>query len=302
MIKERAWGVVCTLPYARLPHQMLIHLLHFLTMWLNNFPTSTGISTNFSPWEVILHNHLTSKRNCRVPFGAYCEMHEDKAPTNTMHSRALPTICLGPTGNFQGSYHVLNLVSGVVIKCRLFNKLPAPQSVIDRVTALAKKSGVSSKLVFANRRCVPFSWSETESTSNEPKQARITPYPDIPAKMPGVRLSRHSPRASPDSIITPPQETDWTQLADDAAANANLDLMDHLPPPLDIIDINDDAEFHVLLVPPSSSSVPVSLTVKSDFSIAPPLPAPPSSPRDPLSNTCAKSSWTFAGLCVHDCC
>jgi hypothetical protein len=37
-----------------------------------------------------------------------------------MCSRTLLAICLGPIGNFQGSYHFLNLVSGLVIKHRAF--------------------------------------------------------------------------------------------------------------------------------------------------------------------------------------
>ena len=83
---------------------MLIHLIHFVTMWLNNFPTINGISPDYSSREIILCHRLSYKRHCRAPFGAYCETHEDNLPTNSMHSRALPTICLGPTGNFQGSY------------------------------------------------------------------------------------------------------------------------------------------------------------------------------------------------------
>ncbi len=59
----------------------------------------------------------------------------------------LPTICLRLTGNFQGSYNFLNLVSGLVIKRRAFHELPAPDSVIDCVTALAATSGVSSHLI-----------------------------------------------------------------------------------------------------------------------------------------------------------
>jgi hypothetical protein len=74
-----------------------------------------------------------------------------------MQSRALPTICLGPTGNFQGSYHFLNLLTGLVIKRRAFFELPAPQSVIDRVTTLALKSGVPRKLIFANSNHISFS-------------------------------------------------------------------------------------------------------------------------------------------------
>ena len=116
VVKERARGLICTLPYTRLPQQMLIHLIHVVAMWLNNFPTINGISPASSPCEIILCHRLSYKQHCRAPFGAYCETHEDNKPTNSMHSRALLTICLGPTGNFQGSYNFLNLVSGLVIK------------------------------------------------------------------------------------------------------------------------------------------------------------------------------------------
>ena len=94
-VKERARGLVCTLPHPRLPQQMLIHLMiHFVTMWLNNFPTINGISPDCSPCEIIFHHRLSYKRHCCAPFGAYCETHEDNKPANSMHSHALPTICL----------------------------------------------------------------------------------------------------------------------------------------------------------------------------------------------------------------
>jgi len=49
MIKECCRGILCTLPYKALPQQILIHLLHFVVMRLNNFPLATGISSTFSP-------------------------------------------------------------------------------------------------------------------------------------------------------------------------------------------------------------------------------------------------------------
>jgi hypothetical protein len=54
VIKERSRGIICTLPYTRLPQQMLIHLLHYIVMWLNNFPVSSRVSNRFSPRELIL--------------------------------------------------------------------------------------------------------------------------------------------------------------------------------------------------------------------------------------------------------
>ena len=235
VIKERTRGLTSTLPYPRLPKQMLIHLLHFVTMWLNNFPTINGLSPDYSPREIILRNRLSYKRHCRAPFGAYCETHEDNTPTNSMHSRSLPAICLGPTGNFQGSYNFLNLVSGLVIKRRAFHELPAPDSIIARVTALATTSGVSSDLVFADRRRVPFSWSTTPVVP--PPVQPMAPYPDVSTEIPGVTLARHTPPLHQPTNVTEPN---WEQLADDAADNANLEFTDFLPPPPEVINIDDE--------------------------------------------------------------
>ena len=100
LIKERTRGIDCTLPYPHLPRIMSINLLHFITMWLNNFPVTNGVSADYSPREIILRHRLSYKYHCYSPFGAYGETHEDNKPTNSMRSHALATICLGPTGNF----------------------------------------------------------------------------------------------------------------------------------------------------------------------------------------------------------
>jgi hypothetical protein len=73
-----------------------------------------------------------------------------------------------------------------------FVELLAPQSVVNRVSALALKSGVSIDLIFANQNCILFSWS-TQDINHEanPNPTLVVPYPDIPAKMPGVLLERH---------------------------------------------------------------------------------------------------------------
>ena len=68
-IKERCRGIMCTLPYTALPTQILIHLLHFVVMWLNNSPSATGISSRFSPREIILCTPLKYKQHCRSPLG-----------------------------------------------------------------------------------------------------------------------------------------------------------------------------------------------------------------------------------------
>ncbi len=115
-IKERAQCILCTLSYPALPTHMLIHLLHFVVMWLNNFPSAMGISTQYSPRELIVRDCLDYKKHCQALFGSYCEAHEENTPTNSMLTHGSPSICLGPTGNCQDSYFFFSLVTGQVIK------------------------------------------------------------------------------------------------------------------------------------------------------------------------------------------
>jgi hypothetical protein len=85
-------------------------------MWLNNLPSAMGISTQYSPWELIVRDCLDFKKHCCALFGSYCDVHEENTPTNSMHTCGIPAIYLGPTGNHQGSYFFFSLVTGQIIK------------------------------------------------------------------------------------------------------------------------------------------------------------------------------------------
>ena len=146
VIKKHAHGIFCTLPYLALPHLMLIQLIYFVVMWLNNFPSATSIFMQFLPRELILHHRLDYNKHCWAPFGAYCKTHEENRPTNTMLTYSTSSICLGPTGNCQGSYFFAILVTGQITKCRGLTEIPVPQSVIDRVAHYAKKTKSSAGL------------------------------------------------------------------------------------------------------------------------------------------------------------
>jgi hypothetical protein len=104
-VKDRARGMYNTLPFTGgIPKLMTIKLIHFVVLWLNTFPVKSGISTKFSPRELVQRHKLNAKIHCKTPFGAYCEVHDEPNPSNTMQSRTHATICMGPTGNAQGSY------------------------------------------------------------------------------------------------------------------------------------------------------------------------------------------------------
>jgi hypothetical protein len=104
VVKERARSTMSILPYKLLPKLVIVELMHFCVMWMNSFLVKSGISEKWSPREIVSRHKLDTKMHCKVPFGAYCEVHVDPDITNTMEPRTKWGICLGPTGNMQGSY------------------------------------------------------------------------------------------------------------------------------------------------------------------------------------------------------
>ncbi|KAL7461201.1 hypothetical protein ACHAXS_001624, partial [Conticribra weissflogii] len=157
-IKERGRGIVNTLPYKRMPARMLIELVYFCVMWLNAVPNKNGVSSEYSPREVVVRQRLSYRKHCRVPFGAYCEVFEDRGRTNTMESRTRGAISLGPTGNLQGTYKFMCLTTRNVIKRRQFHELPMPASVIRKLEEWGA-AGKTGELKFSNRNELPYSWN-----------------------------------------------------------------------------------------------------------------------------------------------
>jgi hypothetical protein len=150
-MKERARAVRGTLPFKRLPARMIIELVHFLTLWLNAFPHSSGVSDTYSPCTIMTGTSLDYGKHCKVPFRAYVETHEENSPTNTMSEHNHGAICLGPSANFQGSYNFLCLRTGKKIVRKQFTELYMPASVIKRVEEIAARDKRSGNIVFSAR-------------------------------------------------------------------------------------------------------------------------------------------------------
>jgi hypothetical protein len=160
-----------------------------------------------------------------------------------MQSRTMPAICLGPMGNMQGTYNFLNLAMGHIVKCRRFHEIPAPDLVIKRINDLATKNGVSSTLVFANQHKIPYDWPDNDAHQDGLDPTPLAPYPDIPAKIPGVTLERHVP-PSPPLLQQSSLDHDWSHLADEAIVNVDLNFEEHLPSPPVVIEIAEKDELN----------------------------------------------------------
>jgi hypothetical protein len=94
---------------------------------------------------------LDFEKHCNLPFGAYTEAHEEYPQTNTMAPRNRGVICLGPTGNFQGSYKMMCHQTGRKLTRKQFQELPMPESIIKRIEAIEEKEKQEKTLVFSDR-------------------------------------------------------------------------------------------------------------------------------------------------------
>jgi hypothetical protein len=103
VVKERVRAIRHSLPYERIPALMIAHMVLTVSRLLNFFPTSVGFGHGFSPQALLSGRALNYKTDLRLAFGQYCQVHEDDEPQNSQVPRTQGAICLGPSGNAQGS-------------------------------------------------------------------------------------------------------------------------------------------------------------------------------------------------------
>lgn len=150
-VKERIRSVVSTLPLQALPEIMVVHVVLFSAVWLNFFPPQGGIHKVLSPEAIVKGRSVDSKLHCKTPFGGYAQVYavSENEVNNAMVSRTVGGVSLGPTGNAQGTYKFVSLLTWKLIKTRSFTPLPMPNDVVKHVNAKAKNGNTG--LVFGNR-------------------------------------------------------------------------------------------------------------------------------------------------------
>lgn len=152
VIKERVRVTRHSLPFKVLPRQIITAMVSNATFWLNAFPLKGSTSDVISPRTLITGVPIDFKKHCKLPFGAYVQAHQEPSPSSTQEPRTVGAICLGPTGNIQGSYRFLNLQTGKTINRRSWTHLPMPQEVIDRVNELGKADSQAELLTFQDKQ------------------------------------------------------------------------------------------------------------------------------------------------------
>jgi hypothetical protein len=128
--------------------------------------------------------------------------------------------------------------------------------------------------MFADQSHNPFDWPNNNDQADDLDPTPMVAFPEIPAELPGVLIDR-DPQSPDDHIATNHDEPHWSQLADKAVYNADLDVEEVLPPPPKVIKINDEDEYAALplLFPLVIPKVEPDLTVPN-VKHTPSIPSP----------------------------
>jgi len=210
LIKERGRGILNTLLFKKMPRLMLIELIYHVVLWLNAFPANSGVSETLSPCEIVYQHKLDFAKHCKSPFGTYCEVHDDPAPTNTMVTRSTLAIVLCPTGNLQGTYKFLSLATGKKVKRRAFTPYPMSDSVIKKVEAYGTSTALPGIFDFADRNGILFEWNMVmdESPEGIVDIEDVALYPSLAAEHPGVVLWQDQPLPLIEEELVPQGQAD----------------------------------------------------------------------------------------------
>ena len=134
--------MISTFPFKKIPGRIIIEIICFLGLWLNQEPLENGVSGVYSPKNIIMGQDLDYDKHCKIIFGFYVEAHEDRNIPNDMEEQTVSGICLVPTAKFQGSYQIFSLKTGrVVTRKQKIRETPIPTWVIQRVETLAVCDG-----------------------------------------------------------------------------------------------------------------------------------------------------------------
>ena len=170
---------------------------------------------------------LDAKMHCKVPFGAYCEVHVNPDITNTMEPRTRWEICLGPTGNMQGSYKFLSLSTGKKVTRRKFTEMPMTDGVIRMLDSFGKKEQCKNGLSLKNRKGDEYTFDNEDEYEMIAKARIPAPFPDIAAEALGI-LTKQEIMMGVNEVIQSEPEPSNEEQAMLAAANSRIDFS--LPP------------------------------------------------------------------------
>ena len=100
MIKERNRALINMFPFKKIPGRIIIELILFVELWLNQEPSSNGVTDFYSPRNIIIGHNPAYNKNYKFSFGSSVEAHNNRKIINNMNELTVSGIFLEPTANF----------------------------------------------------------------------------------------------------------------------------------------------------------------------------------------------------------
>ena len=145
-LQERIRCVYSAMPFDRLCAELVKHSTFDSASKLNYFPVQGGI-IGYSPRGVLALPQIDYNQHLKIPIGTYCQVHHSPKRTNTNALRTLDCLYLRTKCNqLTPTHEFLHLATNKVITRAHFTPLPMPQTVIDRVHAIAASEGMPKGL------------------------------------------------------------------------------------------------------------------------------------------------------------
>jgi hypothetical protein len=228
VVKERTRAVQHSIPFTQIPAKMLTHMVFFVVKLLNYFPAKGGVLAQYSP-KTIMSGQTLNYKQCSLPFGTYCQVHEEDGPRNSLLARTSGAISVGPSSNRQGGHLFLSLNTNRIITRRSWTVLPMPQAVIDKVNSLAADQ--PSLITFTDRQGIEIG-SDEDDVITPPQGHQQTSY-EIPgviadtAQITGVDMDaaqdNYQPNDQTDDLANDPGQTDPSLLESGTDFEPTLD-------------------------------------------------------------------------------
>ena len=146
-IKERMRVAFARMPFSAIPRIMTEQLGETVTEKLNYFPAKEGISTHYSPEQIVEHRNVNFKRDCVAEFGAYVHGSGGES-SNNMTPRTVEGVYLRPTRSQRGGHKFLHLNTKKIVTRPKVVVLPATDQVIARINSWAHDEGIHSLKFF----------------------------------------------------------------------------------------------------------------------------------------------------------
>jgi hypothetical protein len=250
-IKERNRSTVHGLPFKRLPRLMVREIVKHSVTCLNQLPATDGVSNTLSPLTIMTGKPNPDFNTMRLEFGSYVQIFEPTTfSTNTLRSRTTGAIALTATGNSQGDFNFMSLITGRRLSRHQWTAVPMTDAAIERVEQMAASENQP--------------W--IQSTGLLVEWRPDNPFDDDD---------------DPDYVYTPEVDDDdddsydWDDFTSDdlTVYTENLSENDTVQHPPSVADIEPDSD-----VEPVNNDDDPALTDDEDFDPVPPLVAQPPSP------------------------